>query len=122
MTKQPLQGTARAEDSCSPRLDCPHCSYETKDPAAYEYHLTSHSQVNPNPRPQTGRSMTADELTAFIVDQCQTSLIHAPWPTNDQELERLAQHLAGNLLMAHEVVPKRVGAHIRKTHQQRRNP
>lgn len=122
MTKQPLQGTARAEDNYSPRLDCPHCSYETKDPAAYEDHLTSHSQVNPNPRPRTGRSMTADELTAFIVDQCQTSLIHAPWPTNDEELERLAYHLAGNLLIAHDVLPKRGSAHIRKTHQQRRNP
>jgi len=112
MTHQPLQETAPAGDSEEARLDCPHCSYETTDQPAYEVHLTLHSQANPNSTPQTGVSMTEDDLASFLVRHCKSYLAH--WPINDEELEHLAQHLAGNLLDSHEVV--------RKTYQPRREP
>ncbi len=120
MNKLPPHEPPPAWDSYGIRLNCPHCSYETNDQAAYEAHLTRHSQVNPSPTPPPGPTMTADELASLLVRQFRVYMEHTTWPNNDEELERLAQHLARNLLMAHEVILKRVAAYIRKTHQQRR--
>jgi len=122
MNKQPLQETALAGDGSGSRLDCPHCPYETTDQAAYKVHLTRHSQVGPNPTPNPGHSMTKDELIAFIENQWRAYMENTTWPNSDDEIKRLAQHLAGNLLGAHEVIPKKVGARIRKTQQRRRKP
>jgi len=122
MSKQPLQETALAGDGSVPRLDCPHCSYETTDQAAYEDHLTRHSQVNPNPTPNPGHSMTIAELTALLVCRFQDFMEHSTWPDNDDELERMALHIAGNLLVGHEVIPKKIGAHVSKTQPRRREP
>jgi len=80
------------------------------------------SQVNPNKTPQPEQSIRVGELASLLVHQCQVYMDRTTWPDSDVEIERLARHLAVNLLADHEVIPKRICPRIRKPRQKRRNP